>query len=281
MPSGIEVKKVNYDDHSSLTEALRGQDALVITMGARAPHEQQTKLIEAAANANVPWVIPNEFGNDNASEALCKDVPIYGMKKQYRDLVEKLSKSSWVGMCCGYWYEFSLGGGPDRLGFDMKNRSVVLFDEGTVPTSTSTWAQNGRGVANLLNLKILRDDENDKSPCLTDFKNKFAYIASFVVSQNDMLDSVLRVTGTEMKDWKINHESSQKRYQEGMEEVKKGDFRGMVKAMYSRIFYPDQIGNHAVTRGLDNDKLGLPKEDLDEATRAAVRMASDGTLQHY
>ncbi|KAI4197902.1 MAG: hypothetical protein LQ350_005661, partial [Teloschistes chrysophthalmus] len=80
IPSGLAVKKVDYDDHSALTSALRGQDALVITMGARAPPTQQTKLIEAAAAAEVPWILPNEFGNDNADETLRKDVMINAHK---------------------------------------------------------------------------------------------------------------------------------------------------------------------------------------------------------
>ncbi|KAL8665424.1 MAG: hypothetical protein Q9202_002317 [Teloschistes flavicans] len=281
MPPGIAVKKVNYDDHAALTSALRGQDALIITMGARAPPTQQTKLIEAAAAAEVPWILPNEFGNDNANEILRRDVMINAHKTQYRDLISQLGKSSWIGICCGFWYEFSLGGGVDRYGFDIPKREVVFFDEGKQALSTSTWAQNGQGVANLLNLKINREDENDKSPCLADWKDKFVYIASFVISQRDMLDSVLRVTGTASKDWTITHEESRKRYQDGLAEFQKGDFRGMARAMYTRNFWPDGLGNHAVTRGLDNEKLGLPKEDLDEATKEAVRMVTDGTLAHY
>lgn len=281
MPAGIEVKKVSYDDHSAFTEALRGQDALIITMGVRAPHDQQTKLIEAAAAAGVPWVLPNEFGNDNANELLREDVMINAVKTQYRDHIEKLGKSSWIGIACGFWYEFSLGGGPDCYGFDIKNRSVVLFDEGTQAISTSTLPQVGRGVANLLGLKILRDDENDKSPCLSDFKNKFAYIASFVVNQKQMLESVLRVTKTEEKDWKISHESATERFQRGNEMFKAGSREGLRISMYTRNFYPDQSGNFAVTRGLDNDKLGLPKEDMDEYTKLAIQWAMDGTLARY
>ncbi|KAL8717673.1 MAG: hypothetical protein Q9225_005110, partial [Loekoesia sp. 1 TL-2023] len=241
----------------------------------------QTKLIEAAAEANVPWILPNEFGGDNANEALRKDVVLNDAKTQYRDLIEKLGKSSWIGICCGFWYEFSLGGGEATYGFDIKNRTVTLFDEGTRPISTTTLPQNGRAVANLLGLKIMRDDENDKSPCLTDFKDKFAYIASFVVSQKDMLDSVLRVTKTELKDWKIIHEPTAERFKRGNEMFKNGDFSGMRIVLYTRMFFPDQGGNHAATRGLDNDKLGLPKEDLDEYTDVSVRWAMDGTLERY
>ncbi|KAI4169577.1 MAG: hypothetical protein LQ343_005597 [Gyalolechia ehrenbergii] len=281
IPSGITVKKVKYDDHPALVEALRGQDALIITMGVRAPPDQQTKLIEAAAAANVPWILPNEFGNDNANEKLRNDVAVNADKTQYRELIEKLGKSSWIGICCGFWYEFSLGGGENCYGFDIKNQSVTLFDDGTQPISTSTLPQNGRAVANLLGLKILRDGENDKSPCLSDFKNKFAYIASFVVSQKDMLDSVLRVTRTEMRDWKVTHEPTLERFQRGNEMLKAGDYAGMHIGLYARNFFPDGLGNHAATRGLDNDKLGLPKEDLDEFTSISVRWALDGTLERY
>ncbi|KAL8972228.1 MAG: hypothetical protein Q9197_002871 [Variospora fuerteventurae] len=250
-------------------------------MGVRAPPDQQTKLIEAAAAANVPWIIPNEFGNDNAHTALREAVSINSVKTQYRDLIEKLGKSAWIGICCGFWFEFSLGGGPDTYGFDMKNRTLTLFDDGTQALSTSTLPQVGRGVANLLGLKILREDENDKSPCLSDFKNKFAYIASFVVNQKDMLQSVLRVTQTEEKDWKITSEPTAARFQRGNELFQKGDYSGMRISMYTRNFYPDQGGNFAVTRGLDNDKLGLPKEDIDEFTGLAIRWAMDGNLERY
>ncbi|KAL8678373.1 MAG: hypothetical protein Q9186_005267 [Xanthomendoza sp. 1 TL-2023] len=281
MPSGISVKKIKYDDHSSIVSALHGQDALIITMNARAPPEQQTKLIEAAAEARVSWILPNEYGYDNANEALRNDIPIGAHKVQYTNLIEKLGKSSWIGFTCGFWYEFSLGGGEERYGFDFKNRSLTLFDEGTQPIPTTTFAQVGRGVANLLGLPILREDEKDTAPCLSDFKNRFAYVSSFVVSQKDMLEPVLRVTGTSLSDWKITHEDSRERYQRGMQILQGGDYHGMVVAMYTRNFFPDGCGNHAETRGLDNEKLGLPKEDLDETTKEAVRMAEDGSLENY
>ncbi|KAL8952681.1 MAG: hypothetical protein Q9222_001418 [Ikaeria aurantiellina] len=281
IPAGIQVKKVNYDDPSSLVEALKGQDALIITMGTRAPPDQQIKLIEAAAEAGVPWILPNEFGNDNDNVTLRNENIVGAHTVKYRELIAKLGKSSWIAICCGFWYEFSLGGSAARYGFDFKERSVTFFDEGTQPLSTSTWAQNGRGVASLLNLKILREDESDKSPCLTDWKNKFAYIASFVVTQQEMFESVLRATGTKKEEWKISYESSKERYAKGMERFKAGDYVGMAIVMYTRAFYPSGDANYSVTRGLDNDKLGLPKEDLDERTKAAVQLALEDGLATY
>ncbi|CAF1379471.1 unnamed protein product [Adineta steineri] len=91
MPPGVEIKKVNYDDPSSLVEALKGQEVLIITMAVTAPKEQQTKLIEAAAAANVPWVLPNEFGGNPTEVEMQKDSFIGEGKTKYRDHIEKLA----------------------------------------------------------------------------------------------------------------------------------------------------------------------------------------------
>ena len=273
MPAGVVIQKIDYDDPSSLTSALRGQDALIITMAPFAPPEQQSLLISAAAEAGVKWILPNEWGNDNGNDAVTQDLPMYAQKTQYRQQIETLGTSSWIGIICGFWYEVSLSGGPDRYGFDIPNRTLTLFDEGTVKHSTCTLLQNARGVANLLRLPIVREDENDTSPCLNDWKNKFAYFASFSVSQREMWESVMRVTGTGVGDWKVEREDAKERYRKGMDAMGKGDWGGMARAMYSRVFWEDGIGWHEATKGLDNGKVGLEKEDLDGATRRAVEMA--------
>ena len=74
LPEGVEVKKVDYASPATLVEALRGQDALVITLTPMAPPDTQEKLIRAAADAGVPWVLPNEWTPDTADEGLVRDV---------------------------------------------------------------------------------------------------------------------------------------------------------------------------------------------------------------
>ncbi|KAL8646785.1 MAG: hypothetical protein Q9226_006713 [Calogaya cf. arnoldii] len=278
MPPNITVHKVNYNDPSTLVSALRNQDALIITMGVRAPPDQQTKLIHAAAEAGVIWILPNEFGYDTANEALCNDIMPGATKKGYTELIEKLGVSKWIGVVCGFWYEFSLGGSPDRFGFDFQGRKVVLFDEGQQPISVTTFSMVGKGVASLMSLPVKKEGEG---ACLEDFANRFCYVASFVVSQEDMLDSVLRVTKTDVKDWTITKESSKERYEKGMARMKGGDYSGLVLGMYSRNFFEDGSGNHSVTRGLDNEKLGLQKEDLDRFTEVAVKQALGGVSDSY
>ncbi|RFU34244.1 hypothetical protein B7463_g2085, partial [Scytalidium lignicola] len=276
LPEGVIAKKVNYNDQKSLVDALQGQDALVITMSVFAPPDTQTKLIEAAATANVPWILPNEFGGDPVNAEMNKDNMLGEGKTKYRNQIEELGKSSWIAIACGFWYEFSLAGGPYRYGFDFKNKSLTLFDDGNTKINTSTFPHCGRAVASLLSLKISSDGESDKSPCLTDFKNKPAYIASFTVSQNDMFDSVLRVTGAESKDWKITKVPVKEYYQQGVEQFKAGDRVGFAKLLYGRAFFPESSANFGATKGLHNDILGLPKEDIDEYTKVALKIVESG-----
>ena len=248
---------------------------LIITMAVGVPAEQQTKLIEAAATANVPFVLPNEWGPDGMNEELGRDTFLWDKATKHRAEIEKLGKSSWIGVSCSFWYEYSLSFGPEAYGFDFKNRSVTFIDDGTTRINTSTWPQCGRGIVGLLGLKILPDDEEDESPCLSQFSNRFVYMSSFLVSQKDMLDSVLRVTGTTAEDWKINKEPSQARYKRGMAELQKGNRSGFATLLYSRVFYPNGDGDFETSKGLQNEVLGLPKEEIDESTKVALKMAEE------
>ncbi|PHH88102.1 hypothetical protein CDD83_7972 [Cordyceps sp. RAO-2017] len=276
MPEGVKVATVDYDNEDTLVEALRGQQFLAISLSVRAAPDTQSKIIRAAAKAGVPWVMPNCYGTDvrNASlaaENLTGPGVLGGI-----EAIEKEGVSSWVAMCCSFWYEFSLAMGPGWYGFDFEKRQVTFNDDGKTRINTSTWEQCGRAIKGLLSLKELPDDEADTSPTLSRWRNQPLYISSFLVSQRDMLDSVNRVLGTSDADWKIEHEESQARYKRGMEMLKQGSMLGFGIALYTRTFYPNGDGNFEAKHGLANDALGLPKEDLDEATKRAVGMIKGG-----
>jgi hypothetical protein len=276
LPGGVEVKKVDYSNQESLVEALRGQDVLIITMNVFAPPDSQAKLIEAAAAADVPWVLPNEWGVDTAAnEQLGKDTMLGERLSRARELITKLGKSSYISVACGFWYEYSLSSGSNNYGFDIENRSVVLYDDGNTRINTSTWPQCGRAVANLLALKVLPDDEGDKSPSISQFRNRYLYISSFRINQREILDSVLRVTNTSREDWKVSHEPTSERYEAGKKELQSGNMLGFAKLLYARGFYPDGSGDFETRVGLDNDVLALPTEDLDEYTKVAVKLAGE------
>ena len=277
MLSGLhEIKHVNYDSRFSVVEALRGQDVLIITMAVTAPPESQTRLIDAAVEAGVKWIMPNEWGGDHTNGDAAKDTMIGERLIGIREYIKKVvaGKTHLIGMCCGFWYEFSLAGTEIRFGFDFDKKEVTFYDEGETRMNTSTWAQVGRGVASLLSLKVLPEDENDKGPYLSQYNDGTVYISSFFVNQKDMFESVLRVTGDTKEDWKISYEDVKKRYARGVSMMKEGNLAGFGMLLYARMFYKDGVGDWRAR--LDNDVLGLPNEDLDEATKVAIKMAREG-----
>lgn len=130
VPEGVKVVKVSYDDPASLAKALEGQDALVITLSVKAPQDTQAKLIDAAAAAGVRFVLPNEWGLDVAHGTLGAESLMGPAALAARKRVEDLGKSSWIGMTTGYWLTHSLAS-AEAYGFDLKNKTVTFFDEGT------------------------------------------------------------------------------------------------------------------------------------------------------
>lgn len=77
LPEGVITKHIDYEKPETLVEALKGQDALVITLSGMAPPQTESKLINAAGEAGVRWILPSEFAPDTANEELVKDVFIF------------------------------------------------------------------------------------------------------------------------------------------------------------------------------------------------------------
>lgn len=237
--------------------------------------DEADRLIKAAAEAEVPWILPNEFGYNSDNDAVNKDTLTGFPKKAQRKLIEELGKSSWIGVATGYWYEYSLSVGGWSFGFDIKNKEVTFYDEGDVKIHTSTWPQTGKAVANLLSLPITSDDASETT--VSSFRNKFAFISSFHVSQQDIFASLLRVTGTTRDEWKISNQPSAARFAFGKQMLQNGDRRGFGLALYARTFFPDGAGTHP---GNANALLAIPEtEDLDEYTATAVKMAQENYFE--
>ena len=194
-----------------------------------------------------------------------------------RAYVGKTSRESgkgthWLSVTCGFWYEFSLAGTEARCGFDFEEKRVTLYSGGETRICTSTWPRVGEAVAKLLSLKIKAESEGEV--CLSNWDDKAVFVSSFFVSQRDMFESVLRVTGDEEGDWEVKFEDVGKRYQRGKEIMERGEMVGFGIMLYARAFYDDGAGDW---RGKsDNEVLGLGVEDLDEATGWAVEMAKRG-----
>lgn len=277
LPDGIKIARIDYGKQETIVEALKGQDALIITMSVFADKSQQKSLIDAAGEAGVKWILPNEWAPDTDREDVVKDVSIFQGQVATRKYIEDAGKSNHLAMACGFWYEWSMSI-PPAYGFDLNKKEVTFFDEGETKISTSAWPQVGRAVAALLSLPIKPEGSN-KEASLEHFKNKLVYTNSFTVSQKDMFASVLRVMGDEESDWKISKEPAEERYKGGIEAMKAGDHSDFAKMMYTRVFYPDGNGDFESARGTANKVLGLPKENIDDATRRAIQRAKESAWQ--
>lgn len=156
LPGGVIPKSIDYDKPETLVEALKGQDALVITLSGMAAKDAESKLIQAAGEAGVPWILTNEWGPDTMDEALVRDVVAYQSKGELnchcddvvadvtvvasRKFIEDLGQSSYISVMTGRWYEHALAM-PASFGFDFTNRAALLFDEGDTRITTSTLPQ--------------------------------------------------------------------------------------------------------------------------------------------
>jgi putative NAD(P)-binding protein len=271
-PEGARVVHVNYDDEESLVSALAGQDFLVITLAISAPEETHGRLVRAAAKAGVPYVMPNAHSiNFWSNESFRKDLPVGDL------VLARIQQVKDAGLTCisltiGFWYEHSVALGDGGFGIDISKKSIVLFDDGNKAVNASTWPQCGRALAALASLKRLPEDENDKSVTLANFHDRPAFVSSFRISQNDVLKSIKRVTGTSDDDWHVSRQASSDRFAEGAKDLQEGNPVGFYKQMYARVFYP--IGDADFET--DNSLLSLSDEDLDEATRAGIKLAEAG-----
>ncbi|KAJ5899434.1 hypothetical protein N7495_004178 [Penicillium taxi] len=276
LPEGVKVALVDYSDEASIVTALKGQQFFIITVSPTAPRDTHSKLVQAAAKAGVPYIMPNGYAGDIEHTKLGEDIMLGPIAKAARDEIESLGMQ-WITVSCGFWYDYSLAGGEARLGFDFDKRALTMYDDGKTKNSVSTLSQVGRAVAKVLSLKELPEDENDKSLTVSTWFNKPIYLKSFVINQTEIFESVKHVTGTSDADWTITHEDSKKRYADGLALVKTGNMAGFSKLLYARGFFPDDPSDCSAKA--QNNLLGLPEENLDEATRVGVDMVKELQLR--
>lgn len=276
-PEGVNVAAVDYNDEASLVSALGGYDSLVITL-AFTPDmgETHSKIVRAAAAAGVQYLIPNAFTTDIVMnhQSVGDEIGVGTFIRKLLEDIDSIGSISWTLLVTGLWYEFSVASPPDWLGFDLKGRKVEMFDDGQRQINMSTWPQLGCAVAAFLSLKKMPDDDKDVSTTLEQFHKMPLYVSSFLINQREILDSIERVTNTTDSDWNITYEPTSDRVAAGRDQFFKGNHRGMAKAYYARLHYP---GREAIyEHKLHNDVLGLQRENIDDATEAALDLSQQG-----
>jgi hypothetical protein len=144
------------------------------------------------------------------------------------------------------------------LGFDLKSRTATIFDSGDSTWTATNLATVGKAVANTL----LKPAET---------KNRYVWVSSFSVSQNAVLAALEKATGAQ---WKTERVSLKQQREEGQANLGQGGFKPIAQILLAAIFDPNTGCDHAKTEKLDNELLGLPKEDLESTVAAVLKEVS-------
>lgn len=134
------------------------------------------------------------------------------------------------------------------MGYDMETRKATIWDSGDVRFSTTTRATIGTAVAQVLN-----------HPEAT--ANRYLYISSFELSQNEILASLEKCTPNGK--WDLTHADSDEQIKEGREALAKGDFMKAGKLALAASYKGGLGTNFDKDETLANELLGLEPEDVD------------------
>ena len=153
------------------------------------------------------------------------------------------------------------------FGINVKDRTASFYDDGNTKFNTTLLSTAGQSIAAVLALPV---QAPGSQPSLSTYKNKFVYVASFNTSQRELLDEVQKVTGTKDSDWKISTKPVDTSIAESNELLKSDWFAGTLGLLFGNVCKPGFGGDYESTKGLDNGKLGLAKDDFASSVRLVV-----------
>ena len=141
------------------------------------------------------------------------------------------------------------------MGFDQQANRASIFGSGNAKWSSTTLATIGLAVKNAL----LLPDET---------ANKYLYIDSFTISQNQILAAFEKATD---RKWTVEHVDPEAMKKEGMEKMANGDPSGSMSLIRYINGVQGHGGNYAEYQETANKLLSLPEETLEGAIEAIVK----------
>ncbi|KAI9893125.1 MAG: hypothetical protein M1814_000673 [Vezdaea aestivalis] len=255
-PAEVTVLKADYGSLESLTTALKGQDAVISTIGGMGLDAQEL-LIDACVAAGVQRLIPSEFGSDTDNAKAVEWVkPMFTIKAELIKYVKGKEKDglSWTGIATGPFFDWGLRIG--FLGLDLEKKTATLYDGGDNEVAMTVLSDIGRACVGVLR----KPDET---------KNKMLYVGSVSITQNQLLASVEKITGDKYTSETV---SALKSREEGASQLAQGNVFGMYDLLKGVIFGgPDFTNDFKKFHGLSNDLLGVPNRNVDDAVTAALK----------
>lgn len=142
--------------------------------------------------------------------------------------------------------------------------------------NSSTQEQVGRGLAALLSLPV---SSPNRRASLEHYANNFAYISSFLLTQQKLFEAVKEATHTTDVQWTINESSIDQRIATAKDKFAEGDIYGGLDMMYCYYMGEGMGGDYEAKALEDRAILGLAEENLVEVVRAtlAPMLGTNGT----
>jgi uncharacterized protein YbjT (DUF2867 family) len=240
-PDNIKVVNVDHESVADLTEALKGQDALILTPSSQALLSQ-LPLIDAAAAAGVYRVIPSDFGSDITNENVRK-LPFFSPKLTVEARVKEnadAGKITYTQIHNGAFIPYALNG----FLIDLNNPAVI--DGGNSVFSATTLETVASAVVAVL-----------RKPAETE--NKVFHIEDFKLTQNKFLEFAKQIAPE--RSWEPKQLKLADLRAEAAEKKAKGvqDFSVLVTDLYSSLLDP---AYGAAFQNVANEFLGLtPKSE--------------------
>jgi len=239
-PSNITVKKVNYEDVSSLTSALQGIDGVVSTLGSTAL-STQTKLIDASIAAGVQRFVPSEFGCDTQQENASK-LPVFAPKIEIQKYLKEKAdegKISYTLVFTGPFFDWGLA-----VGFilNVKEKKARVFDGGDNKFTATTLATIGKTVVEVF-----------RKPEVT--KNRVVKVKEVETSQNRLIAIVNKIKPE--GEWQIEKLETDALVKDSYERLGKGDYGAATWTQFlAKAIFGGPAYGSAFEKS-DNEVLGI------------------------
>ncbi|KAE8354938.1 isoflavone reductase family protein [Aspergillus coremiiformis] len=254
-PPQIPVHRVD-DDYSepALLDALNGQDVVVCTISAQGL-AQQKAIIDAAVKAGVKHFVPSEFGPDSRNEQASAMIPfLCRAKVQIVEYLKSKEKEGlqWTAFVTGPFLDMAM---TNFLGFNVARRQAAILSPGNDRWSATTRSTVGLAVKNAI---LAAEDQ---------VANRYLFIDSLTVSQNEVLASLERTTGVK---WETVYRDAEEEKRMAWDRFSKGNFSAIPTLMQYVTCVNGYGGNYMDYKQSANKLLSLPEESLDEVVQRIV-----------
>lgn len=255
LPAGVDVpvlRIANDYPEAALVSAFQGFDAIVLTTG-YATLAIEPRFVDAAAAAGVKRIILPQWGAPGSNAKVAAASPLFAAKGNLINHAREKEGTglTWTAVACGIFFDMLL---TPMVNFDLKQRTGTVWNDGAMMFSSSTKEQAARATIQIL-----------KKPTVS--ANRTVYISSFQTSHNDVLAKLESRTGVK---WTRANTTTEETVRDATDAIKQGNLMKGLRLALLPYFAEGYDADYAAAGLLDNDKLELEQEDMNEVIGNAL-----------